>query len=39
MMLAEVADATTEGPLADFKLTDKDRYKRASPPCCTIAAR
>jgi len=27
MMLAEAADATTEGPLADFKLTDKDRYE------------
>ncbi|MBL8430075.1 MAG: GAF domain-containing protein [Dechloromonas sp.] len=27
MMLAEAADAATEGPLADFKLTDKDRYE------------
>ncbi len=27
MMLAEAADATREGPLADFKLTDKDRYE------------
>lgn len=27
MMLAEAADATQEGPLADFKLTDKDRYE------------
>ena len=27
MMLAEAADATTEGPLADFKLSDKDRYE------------
>jgi len=27
MMLADAADATTEGPLADFKLTDKDRYE------------
>jgi len=27
MMLAEAADATTTGPLADFKLTDKDRYE------------
>lgn len=27
MMLAEAADATSEGPLADFKLTDKDRYE------------
>jgi hypothetical protein len=26
-MLAEAADAATEGPLADFKLTDKDRYE------------
>lgn len=27
MLLAEAADATSEGPLADFKLTDKDRYE------------
>lgn len=27
MMLAEAADATTEGPLAGFKLTDQDRYE------------
>ena len=27
MMLAEAADATRDGPLADFKLTDKDRYE------------
>jgi HD-GYP domain-containing protein (c-di-GMP phosphodiesterase class II) len=27
MMLAEAAAAVTEGPLADFKLTDKDRYE------------
>jgi HD-GYP domain-containing protein (c-di-GMP phosphodiesterase class II) len=27
MMLAEAANAATEGPLADFKLTDKDRYE------------
>jgi HD-GYP domain-containing protein (c-di-GMP phosphodiesterase class II) len=27
MMLAEAVNATTEGPLADFKLTDKDRYE------------
>ncbi len=27
MMLAEAADAATEGPLANFKLTDKDRYE------------
>lgn len=27
MMLAEAADATSTGPLADFKLTDKDRYE------------
>ncbi len=27
MMLAEAVDAVTEGPLADFKLTDKDRYE------------
>ena len=27
MMLAEAADATREGPLADFKLTDQDRYE------------
>ncbi|MFN4325734.1 MAG: GAF and HD-GYP domain-containing protein [Azonexus sp.] len=27
MMLAEAADAITEGPLADFKLTDQDRYE------------
>jgi len=27
MMLAEAADAASEGPLADFKLTDKDRYE------------
>ena len=27
MMLAEAADAAREGPLADFKLTDKDRYE------------
>jgi hypothetical protein len=26
-MLAEAADAAREGPLADFKLTDKDRYE------------
>ena len=27
MMLAEAVNATTTGPLADFKLTDKDRYE------------
>jgi len=27
MMLAEAAHATTEGPLAGFRLTDKDRYE------------
>ena len=27
MLLADAVDATTEGPLADFKLTDKDRYE------------
>ena len=27
MMLAEAASATTEGPLADFRMTDKDRYE------------
>ena len=27
MMLAEAAHATSEGPLADFQLTDKDRYE------------
>ncbi|MFZ5510442.1 MAG: HD domain-containing phosphohydrolase [Pseudomonadota bacterium] len=27
MMLAEAADDTTEGPLADFKMTDQDRYE------------
>jgi HD-GYP domain-containing protein (c-di-GMP phosphodiesterase class II) len=27
MMLAEAADAANEGPLADFRLTDKDRYE------------
>lgn len=27
MMLAEAAAATREGPLADFSLTDKDRYE------------
>jgi HD-GYP domain-containing protein (c-di-GMP phosphodiesterase class II) len=27
MMLAEAADATSEGPLADFALSDKDRYE------------
>lgn len=27
MMLADAVDATTEGPLADFKLTDRDRYE------------
>lgn len=27
MMLAEAADATDHGPLADFRLTDKDRYE------------
>lgn len=27
MMLAEAAHATAEGPLADFQLTDKDRYE------------
>ena len=27
MMLAEAAAATTEGPLAGFKMTDKDRYE------------
>jgi len=27
MMLAEAADATREGPLADFRLTDKDRHE------------
>ena len=27
MMLAEAVNATTSGPLADFKLTEKDRYE------------
>jgi HD-GYP domain-containing protein (c-di-GMP phosphodiesterase class II) len=27
MMLAEAVNQTTEGPLADFQLTDKDRYE------------
>ena len=27
MMLAEAAHATGEGPLADFRMTDKDRYE------------
>jgi HD-GYP domain-containing protein (c-di-GMP phosphodiesterase class II) len=27
MMLADAVDATDEGPLAEFKLTDKDRYE------------
>ena len=27
MMLAEAVNAATEGPLANFKLTDKDRYE------------
>ena len=27
MMLAEAADATTEGPLADFHMTERDRYE------------
>ena len=27
MLLADAVDATTEGPLADFKLSDKDRYE------------
>ncbi len=27
MMLAEAASATTEGPVADFRMTDKDRYE------------
>src|SRR5574343_309622 len=27
MLLADAVDATREGPLADFKLTDKDRYE------------
>ena len=27
MMFAEAVNATTEGPLADFTLTDKDRYE------------
>ena len=27
MMLAEAAHETTEGPLADFRLTDRDRYE------------
>jgi len=27
MMLAEAAAAVTEGPLADFKMTEKDRYE------------
>ncbi len=27
MMLADAVDAATQGPLADFKLTDKDRYE------------
>jgi predicted transposase YbfD/YdcC len=29
MMLADAVDATSEGPLAEFKLTDKDRYELA----------
>ena len=27
MMLAEAADVTTEGPLADFRMTERDRYE------------
>lgn len=27
MMLAEAVNRTTEGPLADFRMTDKDRYE------------
>ncbi|EER60515.1 metal dependent phosphohydrolase [Acidovorax delafieldii 2AN] len=27
MMLAEAADATTDGPLADFRMTERDRYE------------
>ncbi|HET7363880.1 MAG TPA: HD domain-containing phosphohydrolase [Burkholderiales bacterium] len=27
MMLAEAVNETTEGPLADFRMTDKDRYE------------
>ena len=27
MMLAEAVDATGDGPLADFKMTDRDRYE------------
>jgi HD-GYP domain-containing protein (c-di-GMP phosphodiesterase class II) len=27
MMLAEAVDRTTEGPLADFRMTDQDRYE------------
>ena len=27
MMLAEAANATRQGPLADFRMTDKDRYE------------
>lgn len=27
MLLADAVDATNEGPLADFKLSDKDRYE------------
>jgi len=27
MMLAEAADATTTGPLADFRMTERDRYE------------
>lgn len=27
MMLADAVDATSEGPLADFRLSDKDRYE------------
>jgi len=27
MMIAEAVNATTEGPLADFRMTDKDRYE------------
>ncbi|WP_422843012.1 HD domain-containing phosphohydrolase [Acidovorax sp. M2(2025)] len=27
MMLAEAADAATEGPLADFRMTERDRYE------------
>jgi transcriptional regulator with GAF, ATPase, and Fis domain len=38
MMLAEAAERTREGPLAEFRMNERDRYELKMA-CCTTAAR